>query len=290
MELKKGSMTAVCEARGAELTSLRDGDGVEHIWQGDPAYWAGRNPVLFPIVGSLRGDTVDIGGQSCQMGRHGFARRSDFALTERGEDFAAFTLRENGDTLRQFPFPFSLEVRHTLLEDGFSTAFTVVNTGDAPMPFCIGAHTGFCCPLLPGERFEDYKLVFEQREDAWAIPLRDGLVDDGAAPRFRLEDGAIPLSYLPFDREDTLIFDGLRSKEVSLVHGGTGRGVKVRFDGFPMLAFWTPPHKNAPFICIEPWHGCAALIGESGRFEDKRHCVTLGPGEKKRLEYTVTLV
>ena len=72
--LHKGPLTAAVDTQGGELVSFRDGAGTEYIWGGDPAYWAGRNPILFPIVGSLKNGRVDIGGKTCEMGRHGFAR------------------------------------------------------------------------------------------------------------------------------------------------------------------------------------------------------------------------
>ncbi len=288
MELKKGRLTARADSHGAELISLRDRDGTEYLWQGDPAFWKGRNPLLFPIVGTLRGE-VRIGGKSFRMGRHGFARDRDFTETARGEDFVVYTLREDEQSLAVYPFPFSLSVRHTLLEDGFSTALTVKNTGASPLPFCIGAHTAFRCPLLPGERFEDYRLVFARRESLQALPLTAAGTIDGAAPRFRLDGDVIPLSHELFDREDTLIFDGPRSKSVSLLREG-GKGVRVDFGGFPMIGFWTPPDKNAPFICIEPWHGCAAYQNESGDFEDKPHCILLPPGASRELSYAVTIL
>ena len=33
-----------------------------------------------------------------------------------------------------------------------------------------------------------------------------------------------------------------------------------------MLAFWTMPGKKAPYLCIEPWHGCAASWSEGPEF------------------------
>lgn len=145
-ELKKGDLRATARSLGGELVSLQDRDGLEYIWQGDPAFWAGQNPILFPIVGSLKDGRVDIGGKTCEMSRHGFARGLDFTPVDQGEDFVTLALGENGQTLEQYPFPFSLKVTHRLLEDGFSTTFTVKNTGTTPMPFCIGAHTAIRCP------------------------------------------------------------------------------------------------------------------------------------------------
>lgn len=286
--LQKGPFTAAVDTRGGELISFRDGAGTEYIWGGDPAYWAGRNPILFPIVGSLKNGRVDIGGQTYEMNRHGFARGSEFTLAERGEDFAVLELRDSPDTLARYPFPFLLQVRHQLLADGFSTAFTVSNPGDSPLPFCIGAHTAFNCPLYPGERFEDYRLVFDQTEDSDSLPLTaEGLLAPGPGiPLLRGTD-TIPLSHEPFDKLDTLIFDGLRSTGVRLIHKDTGRGVRMEFGDFPMIAFWTMAGAGAPFLCLEPWHGCAAWDNESGRFEDKPHCVTLQPGEARALSFTV---
>ena len=134
-ELKKGNLRATAQTRGGELASLRDGGGREYIWEGDPAFWPGQNPILFPIVGSLLNGKIQINGTTYEMGRHGFARGMEFAPVEQGEDFVALELRETEETLACYPFPFSLRVTHRLLEDGFSTTFSVQNTGGSPMPF-----------------------------------------------------------------------------------------------------------------------------------------------------------
>lgn len=287
IELSKGSCKAAADTLGGELVSLQDNDGTEYIWQGDPAYWSGRNPVLFPFVGSLKDGRVRFEGQTCEMPRHGFARRSEFALAEQGEDFVVLELRESRSTLAQYPYPFLLRVTHRLTGEGFTTEFQVENPGNAPLPFCIGAHTAFRCPLRPGEVFEDYQLVFDENEAlATRLLSSQGLLRKETEP----VPSPIGLDHAIFDRLDTLIFDGLRSTGVALVHRVTGRGVHMDFQGFPMVAFWTMPHKAAPYICLEPWHGCAAYEDESGEFTDKPHCITLPAGACKILRYTVSLL
>lgn len=278
-ELKKGGLRAEARTLGGELVSLRDGDGLEYIWEGDPAFWSGRNPILFPIVGSLRDGKVDINGNTFEMGRHGFARGMEFTPVERGEDFITLELRENEQTLRRYPFPFSLRVTHRLLEDGFSTAVAVRNTGSAPMPFCVGGHTAVRIP--DGDRFEDYELVFDvpERADSHLLTPEGLIRHDGRKPM--LDGGRIALDYALFAELDTIIFSMLRSGNVSLVHRETGREVRLDFHEFPMVAFWTRP--GAPFLCLEPWQGCAAWDNESGRFEDKPFCAVLQPGSEKTL-------
>ena len=286
--LSNASLTAAVRTRGGELVSLRNQEGTEYIWQGDPAFWSGQNPILFPIVGSLKDGKVAVGSRSCEMGRHGFARQSEFTLTDQGPDFAVLELRENPETLAQFPYPFVLQVRHQLLENGFSSTFAVENPGPEPLPFCIGAHTAIRCPLFPGEEFEDYELTFDQPEDADTLLLTpQGLLRDGGTEPM-LRGGRVPLDYAAFRRLDTIIFQGLRSRSAALRHKGTGRGVSLDFGGFPMVAFWTKP--GAPVLCMEPWHGCAAYENESGRFQDKPHVLTLAPGGQKELAYTFTLL
>lgn len=287
-ELKKGSLRAVARTMGGELISLRNEEGLEYIWQGDPAFWTGQNPILFPIVGTLKNGTISIHGTDYAMGRHGFARGMEFSPAEQGEDFVTLELRENEDTLACYPFPFSLKVTHRLLENGFSTAFAVENTGTAPMPFCIGAHTAIRCPLRPGERFEDYELLFDEPENADSHLLNPEGVIRSDSRKPMLDTGRMALDYGMFAQMDTIIFSMLRSGKVSLVHRETSGGVVLNFLQFPMVAFWTKP--GAPYLCLEPWHGCAAWDNESGRFEDKPFCMVLQPGERKELAYTVEIL
>ncbi|MDE6456091.1 MAG: aldose 1-epimerase family protein [Dysosmobacter sp.] len=286
--LSNASLTAAVRTLGGELTSLQDRAGTEYIWQGGPAFWSGQNPILFPIVGSLKDGRVDVNGRVFEMSRHGFARQSGFTPVEQGRDYAVLELRESPETLARYPFPFVLQVRHQLLENGFSTAFAVENPGPGPLPFCIGAHTAIRCPLGEGERFEEYGLFFQHPEDADTLLLTpQGLLRSGGREPM-LRGGEIALDYQVFQRLDTLIFQGLRSRRVSLRHKATGRGVSLDFRDFPMAAFWTKP--GAPFLCMEPWHGCAAFADESGRFQDKPHVITLAPGERKELAYAFTLL
>lgn len=278
-ELKRDNLRAAARTLGGELVSLKDGKGQEYIWEGDPAFWSGQNPVLFPIVGSLKDGKVDIGGKSYEMGRHGFARGMEFTPVERGEDFITLELRENEETLTRYPFSFSLKVTHRLLEDGFSTTFAVANTGAAPMPFCVGGHTAVRIP--EGDRFEDYDLVFDVPEQADSHLLNpQGIIrHDGRKPM--LDGSRISLDYRTFAEMDTIIFSMLRSGNVSLLHRETGRGMRLDFHEFPMVAFWTKP--GAPFLCLEPWQGCAAWDNETGKFEDKPFCTVLQPGSGKNL-------
>lgn len=289
--LSHHGLQAIADSRGGELISLQDAGGTEHLWNGDPAFWSGRNPLLFPIVGNLKNGQVRFDGQPYSMSRHGFARDMDFTPVAQDARSILLELRETPETLGCYPFSFRLLVRHTLLEHGFSTAFQIQNTGAVPMPFCIGAHTAIRCPLHTGERFEDYQLVFDQPETAGTRLLTpEGLIHPDKREPLLTDSRLLPLRRSLFDRLDTVILDGLRSHGVALLHRKTGRGVHLDFRGFPMMAFWTKAGCEAPFLCMEPWHGCAAFENESGEFSNKPHCITLNSGEIADLSYSITLM
>lgn len=289
--LRYNDLTATAESLGGELVSLRDSRGTEYIWSGAAPYWSGRNPVLFPIVGRLADGKVRFGSDTYEMAQHGFARRRDFTVAAQGGDFITFELRSDEETLKLYPFPFALRITHRLTDKGFTTTYSIGNTGSTPMPCCIGAHTAFRCPLNEGESFSDYEMVFDEVETAPMMLLnKDNLIS--ATDREPCLDNSdrFTLDYSVFARLDTMIFEGLKSTGVQLQHKTTGRGIRMDYAPFPMIAFWTQGAQEAPFICIEPWHGCAAVDDEDGAFESKRHCMILAPAEEKELSYTVTVL
>ena len=289
-ELKKGSVKGIVETRGGELVSFKNKEGKEYIWSGDPAYWTGRNPNLFPVVGNLKEGKVEINGKQYEMGRHGFARTSEFTVLEQGEDYVIFELCESEETLNVYPFAFSFRIIHRLTENGFSTEYVVENTGKEVLPYCVGAHTAFNCPMNADESFTDYVLEFEQEEEMPTLLLTEkGLFRNGDTEPM-LSGKILPLDHSVYARLDTVVFDGLKSNRVSLKHKETGHGVQMEFEQFPMIAFWTKGAAEAPYICLEPWHGCAAYENETGRIQDKPYVICLQPGESKSLKYTVEMI
>lgn len=291
VNLTKGNLKAVTDSHGAELISFQDENGKEYIWCGDPAYWAGRNPNLFPIVGNLKDGKVKFDGKEYEMGRHGFARNSEFQVAERGEDYVVFELKDSEETWKHYPYHFSFQVEHRLTENGFKTSYIVTNTGNTDLPYCVGAHTAINCPLEDGEKFEDYRLVFDETEDAPTLLLTpQGLIHEGHTEPMLCDTDTLMLKYDVYARLDTVIFRGLKSKGVSLRHKETGHGVHMDIGQFPMVAFWTKGAERAPYICLEPWHGCAASHNESGDFLEKPHVIILKPGERKTLEYAISTI
>ena len=61
IELKNDYLTVQFQEVGGALSSIKDKDGVEYLWQGDATYWSGQAPVLFPNCGSVRDDKALFG-------------------------------------------------------------------------------------------------------------------------------------------------------------------------------------------------------------------------------------
>ena len=221
--------SASCETLGAQLSSWKTADGKEYLWQRDPAYWAKTSPVLFPYVG-----------------RHGFARDMEFEVTEQGGDFVVLRLLANEATKAMYPYAFAFTVTFRLDGPALFVTYGVSNQGTEEMPFLIGGHPAFFCPMEKGEQFTDYMLRFE-----------DADVED------------LHLDYPMFDN-DALLYEDLKHRTVKLVHQDTKKGIRFDFPDYQSVAFWTPVKLDAPFLCIEPWNaGTLAQVPNTNMLEKK---------------------
>ena len=253
---------------GAELTSFQDirtAQPYEYIWQ-DRNVWNGQSPLLFPIVGRLRDDTCVLNGRSYTLRKHGFAKRTRFALETQTEDSFTLLLTDDDATREAFPFAFELRATYTLLADGFRMEFRVTNRSDETMYFSIGAHPGFQCEM--GDR-----LILDEPETADAFRLdANALRAEKTIPVFR-ESREIEILPDTF-AHDALIFSGLRSRGATLARKNT-RGVHVDFGGAPCLGVWAKP--GAKYVCIEPWYGIDDRFDAAHDFPHKEQILSLAP-------------
>ena len=84
---------------GAEVVSLvRKSDGVEHIWQADPAVWGYHAPVLFPHCGKVVDGTIHAKGRDFPAKQHGFAREMETVLVSQTPEKLVLALESNPET------------------------------------------------------------------------------------------------------------------------------------------------------------------------------------------------
>lgn len=286
---KNEKLTFTASTVGAELQSIQSNNGISYLWHGDAAYWGGRAPNLFPFVGALRNGRAHSAQGDIVLPRHGFGRKAEFAVEKTAADSVTYRLDSTEETRKVYPYEFSFRVTHALKDDALTTVYRVTNTGDQPLPFCVGGHPAFNVPLVPGENYEDYRIEFPEKEtiDSPQIDLEAGLIMDHKRNRLMTDGTAFHLNHILF-RGDAIVMDRLRSRSVRLVSDKSGHGVKMDFDGMEYFAVWSP-FADSPFVCLEPWTGTATQYSEDDVFEHKQGVKILAPGEESQVSYTVTM-
>jgi len=283
--ISNGTLSIQVADKGAELQSLYSKQyELEYMWSGDPAFWAKRSPVLFPVVGGLRNNMYTYKGKEYQLGRHGFARDNTFQLVEKTNESLTFSLHSNKQTKAIYPFDFVFTVRYTLQENALQITFIVQNTGPENLLFSVGAHPAFAVPFVKGTNYEDYYLEFNKTEDAGRWPLSSEGLIESVPTSFLKNESKLRLQKELFYK-DAIVFKHLRSDAISIVSDKTPRGVKVQFTGFPYMGIWAA--KDADFVCIEPWLGIADSVNASGDLEDKEGINMLKPSGKFDTSYSI---
>lgn len=289
IKLQKNGVTALADTKGGELYSYLTPAGRQVLWGGSERSWRGRSPVLFPIVGAVHGNRTEIDGQQVEMRQHGFARNMEFAVSAQTDDSVTFVLTDTAETRAVYPYHFSLFVTHTLTDAGFSTTYTVTNEDKREFGYCIGGHVGLCCPM-ENDHFEDYELSWPDKECMLLFPYRQQEIPSAVKPELLTDSiNELPISHQLFDLGTLFLAEPL-NKIITLQNPRTGTGVRMEYDGFPVLALWSKEYAGAPFVCIEPWHGVPQLEGGSSKFEDKRFLIRLPAGESRSLSYHLTVL
>lgn len=280
MELKYGKLTAAIEPFGSELRSLRR-EGIEYVWQRDPAWWPDSAPFLFPVVARQLNDSYILDGKRYQMPMHGFAKDRLFSIVESSQDRLILELTEDEETLGWYPFRFRVRSEFSLSEDGLTVTREVENPNAVPMPYSLGEHPGYRLPLVAGEDPWSYLLRFSAPEHAERWYLNDEIIV-GSEPG--LDGTELPLTAALFDR-GALIFKHLCSDSVTLCSCTGNHGLTVSLKDYAYLGVWAKP--GAPFVCIEPWNGLASSAWSSSELLQKEGIRLLPSGQTERFSMRI---
>lgn len=276
--ITNGAVSAKINTKGGELNSFTK-NGKEYLWQGNPEFWGGQAPILFPVVARCRDGKLTIKGKSYPMPKHGFVRDSELKVTAQTENSITLTLTENAQTKQVYPWNFQFSVTYTIDGDRLTCTFQVVNTDKEAILFGVGGHPAFHVPMEDGEKFEDYCLEFELEEilysnhvaedDAIMAEDKDLILDSGRV---------LPLKRNLFNN-DAMIFEDIQSKWVKLIHKDTKKGLHFAYEDFPIFAVWTKGEPiEAPYVCLEPWFSMGFRDDEGDTMEEKYGIQRLAPG------------
>ena len=274
---------------GAELSSVvANHTGKEYLWQADPAYWKRHSPVLFPIVGSVWNAEYRHEGITYPLSQHGFARDMVFTLIGETSDSLRFALDSTEETLKKYPFPFHLEIGYRLEGNTVEVIWQVRNTGTSTLHFQIGAHPAFYFPhYTPNDPRRGY-FSFEGKKDlAYRVLGEKGCVSDETRPMPLDSEGLLPLDTQTFDI-DTFVLEHSQVRRVNLLDMDKRPYLSVSFTA-PLVGLWSPPAKDAPFVCIEPWYGRCDRVNYTGEYKDRDWVQHLAPGEVFDASYVIEI-
>ena len=286
--IQSESLCVTVDSRGAQLQSIRSGDGKEYLWQGDAAFWTSRAPNIFPYVARLTEGKCIYKGKVYGFGNHGLVRYADLAVAASAPDSVTYQLESDEDTLRQYPFPFRYTMRYRVTGNRLVMQTTVENTGKERMYFAVGGHPGFNVPLEDGLAFSDYYLEFDEPAEPYRILLADSGAVTPGQERYPLQDGRrIRLDHRLFDHDAIVLHH--TAKTVTLKAEGGRRSVTVSFPDFRYVGFWHKPKTDALYVCIEPWTSLPSREGIVENLAQQSDLLYLDPGKEYKTEWWIEI-
>ena len=272
---------------GAEILSIKL-NGVNYIKDGNPKYWAGRSPIMFPICGRLYSGGYTFNGTRYEMPLHGIVKTAQFTVTNQAKNSITFELKSSEESKITYPFDFTFAVTYTVKNNSLITEFSVKNDGEITMPFSLGAHPGFTVPIAGVGEFEDCYIEFSTPCPAKKVNLSKTCFLTGNDTLYTGENlKIIPLKHELFNNDAIFLYD--TAKTVTLKSSKSPHSIKVDFEGFKYIGFWQSANTDADFICIEPWTGIPSTDGIVDDFSTKKDMATLESGKTFTLSYVITV-
>ncbi|MGM9959959.1 MAG: aldose 1-epimerase family protein [Allobaculum sp.] len=271
---------------GQMFSILDKKTGEELLYQADEA-WSGRNPSLFPMVGSTWTEgKYQWKGETYQMKNHGLIRYEDLDGTVSDDGTSIlYTFDSNEETRSKYPFDFHFELKYTLIDEGVRIDYAITNTGKETLPFSFGLHPAFKTVRKEGEVFEDFSIEFFPKAKAEQIVFYKDL---SPVNRVEVDLDEWHLSHDDIEKYATLVYDKIAADTAVLKYKDQPR-LKVTFKGFPMVALWNAGRANS-FICIEPWFGHSDFEKVEVPFDQRENTMFLKPQQTFTCSYSIETI
>lgn len=254
-EIKNNKLQVEIANHAAEVHNLKKiGEDYNYVWCGDPNYWSGRNPILFPQVDSTSEKTIKINGIKKPIGNHGFARNAEFELVEEKEDELTLKTNETEETYDCYPYKFELTVNYKLNDNRLDITYTITNNDDKIMPFGFGLHPAFAC----AHNYEDTSVSFNNQE-----VCGDKLI----------------INQELFDKYPTYVINKPNSTVATL--NSKDRSISIEYIGYNIFAIWS----KGDYVCLEPWMNTIGKDPEI-EFKDNKGMMFIEPKQNKVFKYS----
>lgn len=288
IKLKNDELTVEIAELGAQPHSIqRNDNGIEYLWQGDPASWKRQAPILFPFVGRLKNDQYEFNGKTYHQAQHGFARDREFTVVKQNPTKVVLEQHESEETLKVFPFAFRLQVAYELKADQLCVTYSVTNPDPQnSLIYAIGAHPGFNMPLAKTGSFDQVELSVSPAEEYSRVVL-DGPYNDSQHPLTIDMHNALTINHELF-KNDAIIFEtGGANFTATLTDPVAHHGVHVHTLGTQHVGVWSPYPAEANLVCVEPWWGIADNVEADGKLLHKQGMHRLSAQETDEYHFSI---
>ena len=232
LSISKGNISARVNLECQQLCSLRC--GTREWMHGaslpqseqtpeDALGWKQSELIMFPIVGPVKDNFLDMGGMKYPMAQHGISRHLPWELIEHNGVKARFrqlylagtpVVNSKIEKRLVWPFSYRMEKTYELTGSGLKYTVTVTNDSETPMRYSTGWHPAF----------KIHNPYFSAR----------------------FADGDRRISLLEITEASLKNAIVLSCHEVTLVDSGN---LKVTTDA-PYIMLWSPA--GSKLVCIEP--------------------------------------
>lgn len=262
-ELSNYYMTVGFSNPGGALSSIRDRQGLEYLWQGK-----GKRPGCQPWVLLPSGHPAvdkDSNGESdieavtnwkcIQMDGN---MRCDFA----GQDRIQFSMENSECISSGCPYFFRIAITYNLVGKKIYIRYTIINKGMEDIPLMIGGYQAIRCPLMPDENRSDYRLMNHLGEP---VEVKNGIVATAQES----------------------------SKNIMLLHVKEQRGVEIELRDFRHLVFKTiqgDENVAGTSVEFETWNGSCEGNCEGDSSDNIEDILVVKPRELKQVEFAMGII
>lgn len=287
--ISNGSLSVSADTMGAQLQSIKSCEGTEYLWQGDPKYWKGHAPNLFPYIARLTDKTCTYRGKEYHMEIHGLAPKTDMKLEEKTETSMTFRFDSDDATRERYPFDFIYRIRYSVEGKTLKIENRVLNTGAERMYFAVGGHPGINVPMEEGLKFEDYYIEFGSKCHPSHVLFSDTIfVNDEELAYPLADDQKLPLRHDLFSLDAVVLRN--TAKTITIKSDKGKKAVKVSFPDFANVGFWHMPRTDAPYVCVEPWSSLPSRQGIVEDLEQQSDLIRLDAGREYVNRWSVEVI
>src|SRR5690606_2723687 len=144
--IKNEHLTIVIQSTGAEISSIKDTNSQEYMWQADPKIWSSDAPVLFLIIGALKDGTYSYNGTQYSVPKHGFIRSIEsLKVLDHSKSKLQLHYTYSTETLKDYPFKFEFIISFIIKDKSLDVHHHVINHGYHEMLFSLRGHPAFKC-------------------------------------------------------------------------------------------------------------------------------------------------